>query len=340
MNYDTMNLSEKKKLLFSDPVYVKRDETPFNINADYLKFNSWKFAECDRERFVSLYPMLPLLEKTVPLEEADYILYSHPYARVEDMSPSVLTQLQYIDEVRRPGAEIIVVGKASNAEALLAGSIQNITFWPNHYAELVAQKFGMDFKDEYFVYDSEDRALNIWPVNGCLRKCKFCRRTYMDIPFESLPLTYLKERLDWYQANDPDKLYYIRLRAENLTEYGLDLPDKPTLADIFDLLSNYDEIKYVAIIIGLAICEFTDAMLEAACRLGKFYFIALNLEVGSPELLKTIGKDHTPERRFISLKSLGKQCQIFFLVLLSWSAFRLRRLLIFMLWRICVLILP
>lgn len=313
MNYDVLTLSQKKKLLFTDAVYVQRGEAPFNINADYLKFNSWNSAECERELFVSLYPMLPLLEKTVPIEEADYILYSHPYARVEDMSPHVLAQLRYIDEIRRPGAEIIVVGKASNAEALLAGSIQDITFWPNHYAELVAQKFGMDFKDEYFVYESEDEALNIWPVNGCLRKCKFCRRTYMDIPFESLSLAYIKERLNWYQRNDPKKLWHVRLRAENLTEYGLDLPDKPTLADLFDLVSSYNEVKYISVIIGIAICEFTDEMLEAVCRSKKFWFMALNLEAGSSTLLKTIGKDHTPERALYIARRLREAIPKIFL---------------------------
>ena len=192
MNYDALTLEEKKALLFTKPVYVDRKNSPFCINADYLKLNSRFFAECERELFVSLFPLLPLLEKTVPLEEADYILYSHPYARVEDMSPFVIGQLHYIDKRRKPDAEIIVVGKSSNAEELLSGSIQNITFWPNHYAEMVGKKFGMDITDEYFVYDSEYETLNIWPVNGCLRKCKFCRRSYMDIPFESLSLEYIK----------------------------------------------------------------------------------------------------------------------------------------------------
>lgn len=296
MNYDILTLKEKEEALFAKPVYVNRTDSPFCINADYLKSNSDFFAECQRELFVSLFPMLPLLEKTVPLEEADYILYSHPYARVEDMSPVVIEQLRYIDTHRKPSAEIIVVGKSSNAEELLAGSIQNITFWSNHYAELVGKKFGVNITDEYFVYDTEQKVLNIWPVNGCLRKCKFCRRSYMDIPFESLSLEYIKQNLDYYKSVSPEKLYQIRLRAENLTEYGIDIYNRQALAELIDLISSYDEVKEIEILIGLAICEITDQILDSICKSGKFTFIAMNLEAGSNTLLQTIGKEHTRER--------------------------------------------
>lgn len=304
MNYNNLTLKEKKALLFTPSVYVDRKDSPFCINAEYLKANSYSFSECQRELFVSLFPMLPLLEKTVPLEEADYILYSHPYARIEDMSPFVIEQLDYIDKYRKPGAEIIVVGKSSNAEELLAGSIQNIKFWSNHYAEMVGKKFGMDITDEYFVYDVEEKTLNIWPVNGCLRKCKFCRRSYMDIPFESLSLEYIKAKLDWYKSVSPEKLFRIRLRAENLTEYGIDIYDRQALADLIDLISSYDEVKEISILIGFAICEITDEILDSVCKSGKFRFIAMNLEAGSNRLLQTIGKEHTRKRAIYIAKRI------------------------------------
>lgn len=296
MNYD-LTLRQKQSILFSKPIYVDKKDSPFCINADYLKFNSATFVENQREMFVSLFPMLPLFEKTVPLGEADYILYSHPYARVEDMSPIVLEQLHYIDEHRKPTAEILVVGKSSNAEQLLAGSIKNISFYPNHYAELMGQKFGINaIKDEYFVYDSEQKILNIWPVNGCLRKCKFCRRTYMQIPFESLSLEYIKEKLDWYKNFTPEKLYHICLRAENLTEYGLDIYGRQALSDLIDLISSYDEVQEISILIGLAICEITNEILYSICNSRKFTFIAMNLEAGSDRLLQVIGKEHTRKK--------------------------------------------
>lgn len=312
MNYDILTLKEKKEALFAKITYVEKNDSPFGINADFLRYNSYTFAECERELFVSLFPMLPLFEKTVPLTEADYILYSHPYARCEDMSPVVIDQLRYIDTHRKQGAEIIVVGKSSNAEKLLAGSIKNITFLPTHYAELVGKKFGINITDEYFVYDAEENALNIWPVNGCLRKCKFCRRSYMEIPFESLSLENIKEKLDWYKRVSPEKLFHIRLRAENLTEYGIDIYKKQALTELIDLVSSYDEIKEISVILGLAICEITDEMIDSICKSGKFTFIAMNLEAGSNTLLQTIGKDHTRERAiYIAEKIRNANPEIF-----------------------------
>lgn len=312
MNYNNLTLKEKQNVLFSHAVYVDRKASPFCINADYLKFNSKFFVECQRELFVSLLPMLPLLENTVPLNEADYILYSHPYARVEDMSPVVVEQLKYIDKIRKPNAEIIVVGKSSNAEELLEGSIKNITFWANHYTEKLGKKFGIDITDEYFVYDSDYKTLNIWPVNGCLRKCKFCRRSYMDIPFESLSLKYIKEKLDWYKCVSPEKLYHIVLRAENLTEYGIDIYKRQALDELIELISSYEEVKEISIFIGLAICEITDKILDSICKSGKFTAISMNLEAGSNRLLQTIGKEHTRERAiYISEKIRQANPRIF-----------------------------
>ena len=165
---------------------------------------------------VSYFPMLPLLEEQVRIEEADYILYCHAYARCEDMSHVVLKELKYLDSIRKPGAEIIVVGKAANAERLLNGSIKNITFWMSHFTEKLGKKFGLDIKEQYFVWDDEKKRLAIWPVDGCLRKCHFCRRSYMYIPFESLSLETIRQNLDFIRDTEPEKLKTICLRAENL----------------------------------------------------------------------------------------------------------------------------
>ena len=55
-------------------------------------------------------------------------------------------------------------------------------------------------------------------------------------------------------------------------------------------------MKEIHVLIGLAICEITDQILDSICKSGKFTFIAMNLEAGSNTLLQTIGKEHTRER--------------------------------------------
>lgn len=137
-NFKDMPISKKSNLFFVLDYVNDPESLPFKINADFLVYNCYK--ESDREMMVSYYPMMPLLEKNVPFENADYILYSHCYARIRDMSDVVLRQLKYIDKHRKSGAEIIVIGKSANIESILNSSIDNITFFNDHFTEKLGKK--------------------------------------------------------------------------------------------------------------------------------------------------------------------------------------------------------
>ena len=124
MDINQMTISDKYYFFETFPVrkpnfhYVPYDESPFKINADYF-FGDNVREECKRELFVSYFPMIPLLQKLVILEEADYILYMHFYARTNDMSDIVIQELHQIASRRKKGAQIIVVGKAANVKDIL-----------------------------------------------------------------------------------------------------------------------------------------------------------------------------------------------------------------------------
>lgn len=293
MNYENLTTKEKQDLLISydGTKYVDYNKSRFKINAHFIRTNN--IQECYREQQVSFIPMLPLLEDEVRMEEADYILYSHAFARCEDMSHVVLKELKYIDERRKPGAQIIVVGKAANAEPLLKGSIPNITFWMSHFTEKLGKKFGLDICEQYFVWDDDEEHLAIWPVDGCLQKCKFCRRSYMEIPFESLSLDTIKQNLDHIKETTPERLKTISLRAENLTEYGIDLYGEQCLHKVIDLIDSYEEVESIKMPIGLCIGEITPEILDSLCNSKKIKMVSLNLEAGTDRLLKLIGKKHT-----------------------------------------------
>lgn len=290
--YNTMSLIEEKNKLFTPPQYDNLGT--YKINAYFV--NKYSNDECYRELMVSYFQMLPLLEHTVPFEEADYILYMHMYARCDDLSDFVVNELKLIAEARKEGAEIIVLGKAANAEKILNGCISNITFWGDHFTEKLGEKFGMDIKEQYIVYDDIEKHLAIWPVDGCLNKCKFCRRSYIDIKFESLTLETIKSCLDQIRFNSPDLMRTISLRAENLTEYGLDIYNKPMLHELIYLISEYNEVQNIELPIGLSIGEITPEILKALCSSKKISEISMNLETGSDRLLGLIGKRHTTKQ--------------------------------------------
>jgi len=209
--------------------------------------------------------MLPLLERPqVAIEDADYIVYMHPYARCEDLSQQVVRQIRILDSMRKPEAEIIVVGKAANAESLLNGSVTNITFWHDHFTEKLGKKFGINSLD------------------------------------------VIRENLDLIRAENPRWLRKISLRAENLTEYGIDLYGEQKLDELLDLLNSYEEIKTIEFPIGLAIGEMQERILDAFCRFKSIERICMNPEVGNDRLCQLIGKNHTREQVIHVFKTLRK----------------------------------
>lgn len=286
------NLKQKHQNLVTPRKYD--DLGTYKINADFIKF--YAPQECYRELMVSYYPMLPLLEHTVEFEEADYILYMHMYARCDDFSDFVVKEIESIAQNRKIGAEIIVLGKAANSEKVLNKTISNITFWKDHFTEKLGKKFGINIKEQYFVYDDIKEHLAIWPVDGCLNQCKFCRRCYMEIKFESLSLEMIKSHLDKLRLSNPEQLEKISIRAENLTEYGIDIYGKQMLHELIYLIDSYDEIKEIEFPIGMCISEITPQILEMLCRSKKITELYMNFETGSNRLLKFIEKKHTYEQ--------------------------------------------
>ncbi len=290
-----LTLSEKKERFFN--IVDKKDENfKYKINALPMIGNAME--DCEREQMVSYFQMAPLIQQTqgVKVGEADYILYGHPIARVEDFTDDALKDMERLDKQRKKGSELIIMGKATNIKPYIEGKYDNVTFVDSHYAEYLGKRFGFNFKEEYFVYDDEQKHLNIWPVDGCLNKCAFCRRTFMNIPFESQSLDFIKEKLDWYKENHPEQMKNIVLRAENLTEYGLDIYGKQTLHKLIDLIDSYDEVYDINILIGMCIGEITEEILTSLCKTKKLKRIGLNIEAGSDRLLKLIGKKHDKEK--------------------------------------------
>lgn len=299
---------KKREELFGEPTYPGRNEA-IKINFDYVRWFAQE--ECYRELMVSYLPMIPLFKYDVPFEDADYIVYMHMYARCDDFSDFVEKHLRKIASYRKEGAEIIVVGKAANVKEKLK-DIPNMTFWGDHYTEKLGKKFGVDIKEEYFVYDDDCNHLAIWPVDGCMNACKFCRRSYMYIKFESISLEVIKKELDFYKEKQPDQMKKISLRAENLTEYGIDIYGEQKLHELLELVESYDEVEEIEIAIGMNIGEITPAILEAICFSKKIKKIGLNIETGSDRLLKLIGKKHNAAKcKFVFKKIRSSRPDIY-----------------------------
>lgn len=112
----------------------------------------------------------------------------------------------------------------------------------------------------------------------------------MDIKFESLTLEQIKAELNSIRKTNPERLIHINLRAENLTEYGLDTHGRQELAKLIALIDSYDEVETISFPIGMCISEITPEILDALCKSKKIDMKYLNIETGSNRLLKLINK--------------------------------------------------
>ena len=60
----------------------------------------------------------------------------------------------------------------------------------------------------------------------------------MNIPFESLSLETIKAELDFIKETNPELMKWVDLRAENLTEYGIDIYGEQRLHELIDLIGE------------------------------------------------------------------------------------------------------
>lgn len=91
-------LSEKEQMIRNID-YNSHIKYKYKICAEPLQRNIYQ--DCYREQLVSFFQMAPLMDKTVPLEEADYILYANPTARVQDFTDSILEELEEINKRKK-----------------------------------------------------------------------------------------------------------------------------------------------------------------------------------------------------------------------------------------------
>lgn len=301
-----MEVSEFRKILQDNTnniKYVPYKEGQLNINMIPMYKNLRE--ECYRELLVSYMPMIDLLSKpNVRMDEADYILYMHAFARLDDCTEIVYEQILSILEIKKPSAKVIVMGKATNIEKYLEEYKGDIIYLKEHFTENLGKKFNENIREQYVVYDDQYQRLNIWPVDGCNKQCSFCRRTYMHIPFNSQSIEFLKEKLDWYKENHPEQMKYVSLRAENLTEYGIDIYGYQALDKLLELIESYDEIEVLELPFGMCIGEINEDILNVLLKSKKLKAICLNLEAGSNRLLKLINKGHTKEQALRIFKLL------------------------------------
>ncbi len=99
--YEQYEIKRKEASVMCLPErYYSADELEGpKINAYAFQYNAP--TDCYRELLVSYMPIIPLLERQVTIEEADYLLYTHGYARCDDLSDVVCDDLRQLASWRK-----------------------------------------------------------------------------------------------------------------------------------------------------------------------------------------------------------------------------------------------
>ena len=281
----------------------------YSINFDNF-YNNLPYSSSRRKRAVIVPAINRLFNMTdeAELENADYILFSHPWGAVADKSEDCISQLKHIDMHRKNGAVILAVGSATNAQSQIGSSIKNIIYMEGNYVEQLGKMFDVQLEEKPIHYNLKTGVLELFPATGCLRNCAFCWSSHKKRDFRSVHLEEIKKKLDKFKSEFPEALNTIEFFAENLAEYGIDLTKKQEFPELLKLVASYPEVKEIRLPYGLTISEMKPQLLGAILEnKTKITRIGLHFETGSDRLLTLVKKGHTKERAIELMNTIRQE---------------------------------
>lgn len=183
--------------------------------------------------------------------------------------------------LRRAGADLVVSNrdKARLPQILaahLAGRAWEAPGWPSLAEERVYGPF------------ARARAL-LKVQDGCTQGCTFCRTWQVRGPLRSKPPQVAKEEAEALAAAGHQE---IVVTGVNLAQYGLDLPERPTLADLLRELLQVKGVRYR--LTSLNPEGLTPALLELFSREPRLCpYLHMPLQSGDDRILSAMGRAYT-----------------------------------------------
>lgn len=157
------------------------------------------------------------------------------------------------------------------------------SLYPDQGFELLTEQYGLSIYNPKYGQDE------LFLSAGCRNNCTFCKKNYLQWPLKSIPLEDAKREIDKIvQKEEYDSLELI---GANISQYGLDLYDKPMLSEIIEYLEKASNINNYGIT-GLNFYDaerygFGDVLRDSE----KLCSIGGSLESGSNRLLKLMKKN-------------------------------------------------
>jgi len=204
----------------------------------------------------------------------------------------------------RPGAVVVVVGCGVNGAAealrragadLLVGNAEK-TYLPEI---LAAYLQGKSWEKREWPPLSEERVRGPFPrvrallkvQDGCTQACTFCRTWQVRGPLRSKPPEIARREAEDLASSGHKE---IVITGINLAQYGLDLPERPTLADLLRELLRVEGVRYR--LTSLNPEGLTPELLSLFAQEPRLCpYLHMPLQSGDNRVLRAMGRAYTAE---------------------------------------------
>lgn len=257
-------------------------------------------CSAEEEDFIRLARELDL-KPTNNLFSADFIV-QHFCGMSSDCFKDIPKYMFIFEKLKEERTEVkIFVGGCAASVVNLKKRYPFVdgVFSRRHMVEDICQYFGVEPKNDEPV--SNHNVVRI--QSGCLRKCGFCKKYYMDMPLKSKPIERVLRDVD-----DVIKHGYrdVVLLAENSTEYGLDLGYK-----LIDLLKEVEKNPKIKTIDLTALCidelALNQELVDYISKSSKITTVQIEIQSLIPEVRKNMNLSSSREDVLEILKKLSRK---------------------------------
>ena len=152
----------------------------------------------------------------------------------------------------------------------------------------VLSMLGKEEKKNIISMPIENRRAEILVSSGCNRHCSFCKKGYMPMEYHSVPMEEILYQVRYATEN---RVRYLALVGENLTEYGIDLYQKRMIVELLKEILNVGKFIKGITLGGIVIEEMTPELIELIAKEPRIHTVQLEIQSLIPEVRKAMNID-------------------------------------------------
>lgn len=157
----------------------------------------------------------------------------------------------------------------------------------------VLSMLGLEEKKDIIPVPIGERRAEIVVSSGCNRHCSFCKKGYMPMEYQSVPMEEILRQVQYATEN---RVRYLALLGENLTEYGVDLYKEKKLVELLKEILKVGKFIKGITLGGIVIEEMTPELIEFIAKEPRIHTVQLEIQSLIPEVRKAMNIDSSIDK--------------------------------------------